>query len=94
MPGIIGLATFRGSKHATLLLLDHLNLAVRGPAPKFSKRTILTGLELFFEGILIFSHLLKGYKKFKKSVLDGRCFGYNDLYRQMPTKIEEEINHG
>jgi hypothetical protein len=61
MPGIIGWATFRGSKHATLLLLDHLNLAIKGPAPKFSKRTILTGPELFFEGILIFSHLLKGY---------------------------------
>jgi hypothetical protein len=36
-------------------------LTVIGPAPKFSKRTILTGPELFFEAILIFSHLLNGY---------------------------------
>jgi hypothetical protein len=68
MPGIISWATFRGSKHATLLLLDDPSLTVKGAAPKFSKRTILTGPELFFEGILIFSHLLKGYKPGMKEV--------------------------
>jgi hypothetical protein len=36
---------------------------VKGPAPKFSKRTILTGPELFLEGMLIFLHLLKGYSR-------------------------------
>jgi hypothetical protein len=66
MPGIIGWATFLGSKYATLFLLDHLKLAVKGSAPKFSKRTILPGPELFFEGILIFSHLLRGYPRFEK----------------------------
>jgi hypothetical protein len=59
MPGIIGWATFCGSKHGTLFLLDHPSLTVEGAAPKFSKRTILTGQELFFERILIFSDLLR-----------------------------------
>jgi hypothetical protein len=48
--------------------LDDPSLTVKGAAPKFSKRTILTGPELFFEGILIFSHLLKGYKPGMKEV--------------------------
>jgi hypothetical protein len=57
MPSVIGRVTFRGYKHATSLLLNCTNLTVSGPAPKFSKRTILPGPESSPEWVLIFSHL-------------------------------------
>jgi len=47
MPGIIGWATLRGSRHTNLLQLNLPNLTVKGSSPKFSKRTILTDLLLF-----------------------------------------------
>jgi hypothetical protein len=49
-PGVIGWATFRGSKHMNLVQLDGLSLTVNGSAPKFSKRTILAGLVSFLLG--------------------------------------------
>jgi hypothetical protein len=54
MPDIIGWVAIRGSKQANLLPLDHLSLTVKGSAPKFSKRTILAGLDLFLSGFLLF----------------------------------------
>ena len=59
MPDILGWVIFRGSKHTNLLPLDLPSLTVRGLAPKFSKRTILTGLVLF--PYRVFSHVLNGY---------------------------------
>jgi hypothetical protein len=54
MPGILGWATFRGGKHAALLPLDPSSLTANGPAPKFSKRTILMGVDFIITGIFIF----------------------------------------
>jgi hypothetical protein len=54
MPGIIGWATPRRSKHLILLQWDSPSLIVKGSAPKFSKRTILTGPGLFLVGFLFF----------------------------------------
>jgi len=48
MPGIIIGVTFVETEHAKLLQADRRGLTVIGSAPKFSKRTILTGLDLFF----------------------------------------------
>ena len=50
MPGVTGWTAFRGSEHVTLWLLDHLSLRVKGSAPEFSKRTILTGRSYFWRG--------------------------------------------
>jgi hypothetical protein len=44
MPGIIGWVTLRRSKPTHLQQLDRQSLTSSGSAPKFSKRTILTGL--------------------------------------------------
>jgi hypothetical protein len=47
MPSIIIRVTFCGGKQSTLLLLGYTSSTVKGSAPKFSKRTILTGPELY-----------------------------------------------
>jgi hypothetical protein len=44
MPDILGWVALCRSKHTHLLQLDLLSLTAKGLAPKFSKRTILTGL--------------------------------------------------
>ncbi len=57
MPAIMIMVTFLGNKHAKLLQTNLCGFTVIGSAPKFSKRTILTGPNLFFVGISDFSHL-------------------------------------
>jgi hypothetical protein len=47
MPDVTGCITYPGNKHTNLLPEGCPNLAVKGSAPKFSKRTILAGLVSF-----------------------------------------------
>ena len=58
MPGVTGWVTFRGSRHTNSLPLDCSSLFLKGSAPKFSKRTILAGLDLFLSGFWFFSQRL------------------------------------